>query len=85
MANYQPLSMGNYKPLNEETKLIVLLLVITLFGLLIFSANKNKSCRCKRSVIYRNSELNPYVINNERDMPMWAVNTKRRNRRKFRN
>jgi hypothetical protein len=44
------------------------------------SANKKKACGCKRTVVYRNHKLNSNVITSEREIPMWAVNLKQRNR-----
>jgi hypothetical protein len=77
--------MQNYQRLNDENKLIILLLIIVLFGLLIMTVTKKNSCGCKKSVVYRNNQLEPYVIRNERDIPMWAVNLRQRNREMFRN
>jgi hypothetical protein len=75
--------MQNYQPLGNESKLIILLLVIVLFGLLIMSASRKKSCGCKRTVVYRNNQLNPNVIRCHKDIPEWAVNLKQRNREMF--
>ena len=41
--------MQNYRPLNNENKMIILLLFIFLFGMLILSDNSN-SCKREKNV-----------------------------------
>jgi len=77
--------MQNFRPLSGESKAIILLLVIFLFGLLILSVNRKKPCGCKRRVVYRERKYNPYVITGQNEIPDWAVNLKRRNREMFGN
>ena len=79
MQNYYPNFNPEYKSLNGENKVMVLLLVIFLFGLLILSMNKNKPCGCTRKVVYREKGYNPYVISDQDEIPQWAVDIKRKN------
>jgi hypothetical protein len=72
----------NFKPLNRENKVIILLLVIFLFGLLILNTKKQKSYRCTKKVIYTERRTNPYVITNHNEMPEWVVNLKKKNMEK---
>ncbi len=69
--------MKNFKSINDENKIVILLLVIFLFGLLILNINK-KSCGCKKKkVIYREKKHNPYVITGQHEIPEWAINVKK--------
>ena len=69
-----------FNPISSENKIVILLLIIFLFGLLILSINKKKSCVCKKKIIY-----NPYVINGPHEMPLWTINLKKRNQEMFNN
>jgi hypothetical protein len=79
MQNFNP----NFRPLSGESKVIVLLLVIFLFGILILNVNRKKPCGCTRRIIYRERKLNPRVITKK--IPAWAVQLKRRNTEMFGN
>ena len=60
--------MQNFKSISGESKVIVLLLVIFLFGLLILNVNRKKSCNCTKKLY---------------EIPPWAVNLKKRNMEMF--